>query len=80
MLSSFFLIFVANNILFNFFLYKMKIALIGYGRMGHMIEEIAKQRGHEIICKIDVNNPDDFDSPEFSKADVAIEFTNMEII
>ena len=33
----------------------MKIALIGYGKMGHMIEEIALQRGHEIVCKIDVN-------------------------
>ena len=37
----------------------MKIALIGYGKMGHMIEEIALQRGHEIVCKIDVNNPQD---------------------
>ena len=40
----------------------MKIALIGYGKMGHMIEEIALQRGHEIVCKIDVNNPQDIDS------------------
>lgn len=54
----------------------MKIALIGYGKMGRMIEEIALQRGHEIVCKIDVNNPQDFDSPEFASADVAIEFTN----
>ena len=54
----------------------MKIALIGYGKMEHMIEEIALQRGHEIVCKIDVNNPEDIDSPEFCSADVAIEFTN----
>lgn len=54
----------------------MKIALIGYGKMGHMIEEIARQRGHEIVSIIDVNNQDDFDSPEFASADVAIEFTN----
>ena len=54
----------------------MKIALIGYGKMGHMIEQIALSRGHEIVCKIDVNNQDDFDSPEFASADVAIEFTN----
>lgn len=54
----------------------MKIALIGYGKMGRMIEEIALQRGHEIVCKIDVNNAQDFDSPEFASADVAIEFTN----
>lgn len=54
----------------------MKIALIGYGKMGHMIEQIALERGHEIVCKIDVDNPEDFDSPEFASADVAIEFTN----
>lgn len=44
--------------------------------MGRMIEEIALQRGHKIVCKIDVNNAQDFDSPEFASADVAIEFTN----
>lgn len=54
----------------------MKIALIGYGKMGHMIEQIALQRGHNIVCKIDIDNPDDFDSPAFASADVAIEFTN----
>ena len=51
----------------------MKIALIGYGKMGHMIEDIALRRGHEIVCRIDVDNPQDFDSPEFAEADVAIE-------
>ena len=54
----------------------MKIALIGYGKMGHMIEEIALQRGHEIVCKIDADNQQDFDSEAFISADVAIEFTN----
>lgn len=54
----------------------MKIALIGYGKMGKMIEQIALQRGHEIVSIIDVNNPEEFDSPAFSSADVAIEFTN----
>ena len=53
----------------------MKIALIGYGRMGHMIEEIAVSRGHEIVCAVDVNNPEAFDSDAFRSADVAIEFT-----
>lgn len=43
--------------------------------MGHMIEEIARERGHEIVSIIDVNNRDDFDSPAFRSADVAIEFT-----
>lgn len=54
----------------------MNIALIGYGKMGHMIEQIALERGHEIVCKIDIDNADDFDSPAFASADVAIEFTN----
>ena len=53
----------------------MKIALIGYGKMGKMIEQIALDRGHEIVSIIDVNNQEDFDSPEFASAAVAIEFT-----
>lgn len=53
----------------------MKIALIGYGKMGRMIEEIALSRGHEIVSVIDVNNQSDFDSDAFASADVAIEFT-----
>lgn len=60
----------------------MKIALIGYGKMGHMIEGIALERGHEIVGIIDPTlvNGDcslvtDFDSEEFRSADVAIEFT-----
>jgi len=54
----------------------MKIALIGYGKMGHMIEEIALQRGHEIVSIIDIGNPEDFESEAFRSADVAIEFTS----
>lgn len=53
----------------------MKIALIGYGRMGHEIEKIAIQRGHTIVSIIDVDNVSDFDSPAFKSADVAIEFS-----
>ena len=53
----------------------MKIALIGYGKMGKMIEQIARDRGHEIVSIIDVDNQEDFESPEFASADVAIEFT-----
>ena len=53
----------------------MNIAIIGYGKMGRMIEEIAKQRGHNIVCIIDKDNQADFDSPAFASADVAIEFT-----
>lgn len=53
----------------------MKLAIIGYGRMGHRIEEIAKERGHEIVARIDADNVDDIDSHAFKSADVAIEFT-----
>jgi 4-hydroxy-tetrahydrodipicolinate reductase len=56
----------------------MKIALIGYGKMGHEIERIALERGHEIVSTIDVGNPEDFDSKNFHSADVAIEFTRPE--
>lgn len=44
--------------------------------MGHAIEKVALGRGHEIVAKIDIDNQDDFDSPEFASADVAIEFTH----
>ena len=49
---------------------EMKIAIIGYGKMGHMIEEVALERGHEIVARIDAG--DVFDLRD---ADVAIEFT-----
>ena len=53
----------------------MKIALIGYGKMGKTIEKIALERGHEIVSIIDIDNREDFDSEAFKGADVAIEFT-----
>lgn len=53
----------------------MRIALIGYGKMGHTIEEVARERGHQVVCVIDRDNQEDFDSPAFASADVAIEFT-----
>lgn len=53
----------------------MKIALIGYGKMGKEIESIALSRGHEIVSIIDINNAEDFNSDAFKSADVAIEFT-----
>lgn len=43
--------------------------------MGHLIEEIAKERGHKIVSIIDADNTSDFNTPEFKSADVAIEFT-----
>jgi 4-hydroxy-tetrahydrodipicolinate reductase len=53
----------------------MKIALIGYGKMGRIIEQIALSRGHEIVSVIDIDNRDDFQSEAYKSADVAIEFT-----
>ncbi len=53
----------------------MNIALIGYGKMGRMIEKLSIERGHKVVCIIDVDNQSDFDSKEFKSADVAIEFT-----
>ncbi|MFN7015114.1 MAG: 4-hydroxy-tetrahydrodipicolinate reductase [Bacteroidia bacterium] len=53
----------------------MKIALIGYGKMGKEIEQIALSRGHEIVLKISVENLNDFTIENLKKADVAIEFT-----
>jgi len=53
----------------------MNIALIGYGKMGKAIEEIALQRRHKIVLKIDDENLTDFTKDNVTKADVAIEFT-----
>ena len=53
----------------------MKIAIIGYGRMGHLIEEVAKLRNIEIGCIIDQEDTEKYSSEEFRKCDVAIQFT-----
>jgi 4-hydroxy-tetrahydrodipicolinate reductase len=53
----------------------MRIALIGYGKMGKAIERIALNKGHEIVLKIDLDNGHDLTDKNLSKADVAIEFT-----
>lgn len=55
---------------------QMNIALIGYGKMGKMIESVALSRGHQIVCVIDpLTSTQTFDSPAFRSADVAIEFS-----
>ena len=54
----------------------MRIALIGYGKMGKAIEEVALLRGHDIVLKIDQPNLRDFTRENMAKADVAIEFTS----
>jgi len=56
----------------------MKIALIGYGKMGKAIEEIALQKGHTICLTIDLYNLEDLTKENLQKADVAIEFTSPE--
>ncbi|GHT59108.1 4-hydroxy-tetrahydrodipicolinate reductase [Bacteroidia bacterium] len=53
----------------------MRIALIGYGKMGREIEKIALDRKHEIVSIIDISNPEDFDSQGFLSAEAAIEFS-----
>jgi 4-hydroxy-tetrahydrodipicolinate reductase len=56
----------------------VKIALIGYGKMGKAIEEIAVQKNHHVVLKVDEHNADSFTATELSMADVAIEFTRPE--
>ena len=56
----------------------MNIAIIGYGKMGREIEKICRERGHNIVCTIDVNEEAKFESDEFKSADVAIEFSSPE--
>lgn len=53
----------------------MRIALIGYGKMGKAIESIALEKGHEVVITIDLNNAADLNKENMAKADVAIEFT-----
>ena len=54
----------------------MKIALIGYGKMGKEIEKIVLSRGHSVVLKIDINNQEELTIKNLEKADVAIEFTS----
>jgi len=54
----------------------MKIALIGYGKMGKAIEEILLQKGHEVVLRITSQNTSDMITANLQNADVAIEFTS----
>ncbi|MCX6297328.1 MAG: 4-hydroxy-tetrahydrodipicolinate reductase [Bacteroidetes bacterium] len=58
----------------------MKIALIGYGKMGKEIEQIAVARGHSIVLKVDISNASSFTTEELQQADVAIEFSTPEAV
>jgi 4-hydroxy-tetrahydrodipicolinate reductase len=53
----------------------MKIALLGYGKMGKEIESIALQRNHTIVLKVDETNASTFSIDELKQADVATEFS-----
>ncbi|WP_316840542.1 4-hydroxy-tetrahydrodipicolinate reductase [Pedobacter gandavensis] len=53
----------------------MKIALLGYGKMGQIIERFALERGHEVVLKINSTNQEDLNIANLSKADVAIDFS-----
>ncbi|SHF08432.1 4-hydroxy-tetrahydrodipicolinate reductase [Pedobacter caeni] len=53
----------------------MKIALLGYGKMGQIIERFALERGHEVVLKINADNLGDMTKSSLSKADVAIDFS-----
>ncbi len=57
----------------------MKIAIIGYGKMGKEIEKIAQKRNHQIIYKFDKDNQDEFTVENLKKVDIAIEFTIPEM-
>jgi len=54
----------------------MNIALLGYGKMGHAIEEIAIQKGHNIVCKVGIENLEDRTRENIVEADVVIEFSS----
>ncbi|HEY5408256.1 MAG TPA: 4-hydroxy-tetrahydrodipicolinate reductase [Ginsengibacter sp.] len=54
----------------------MNIALLGYGKMGKAIEEIALQKGHDIVLRIHDQNLEELTKQNLQKADVAIEFTS----
>jgi 4-hydroxy-tetrahydrodipicolinate reductase len=58
----------------------MDIALIGYGKMGKEIEQIALSRGHKIILKVDAKNAESYSIDDLKQADVAIEFSTPESV
>jgi 4-hydroxy-tetrahydrodipicolinate reductase len=53
----------------------MKIALLGYGKMGQIIERFALERGHEVVLKINIDNVEEFTTANLKKADIAIDFS-----
>lgn len=56
----------------------MKVAILGYGKMGQIIEKIAQERGHNILLKINQHNIDELNIENLKKADVVIDFSTPE--
>ena len=56
----------------------MKLAIIGYGKMGKAVEQAALKRGHEVVLRVSSSNISDLNPHLLSMADVAIEFTTPE--
>ena len=57
---------------------KMKVAILGYGKMGQIIEKIALERGHNILLKINLSNIDELNIENLKKVDVVIDFSTPE--
>lgn len=57
----------------------MKLALLGYGKMGKIIEKVALERGHQIKLVVDIQNPQDLNAENLGKVDVAIDFTTPDV-
>lgn len=58
----------------------MKIAILGYGKMGRIIEEFAIERGHKIVLKVNVDNIDELSIANLKHADVAIDFSTPDSV
>lgn len=58
----------------------MKVAILGYGKMGRLIEEFALERGHEIVLKVNIDNLGDLSVENLKKADVAIDFSTPDSV
>ncbi len=69
---------MSKLIIIFFRLRNMNIALLGYGKMGRAIEELAIKRGHTVVCKISSKNLHEFNTRVLQWADVAIEFSTPE--
>lgn len=58
----------------------MKIAILGYGKMGRIIEQFAFERGHEVVLKVNIDNIEDLNSANLRLADVAIDFSTPDSV